>query len=74
MSVDAVIAEVVNHKVEVKTEMNMKTIMKIIQMRTMMKMRETVTGAPVVTNMTGMKMRILIITAREEVDKIGVQE
>ena len=64
MNVDAVVAEVVNHKVEVKTEMSMKATMKTIQMR-MMRIRETVTRIPVVTSMTGMRT---IITTREEVD------
>jgi hypothetical protein len=64
MNVDAVVAEVVNHKVEVKTEMSMKATMKTIQMR-MMRIRETVTRIPVVTSMTGMRT---IITASEEVD------
>jgi hypothetical protein len=40
MNADAAAAEVVKHKVEVKTEMNMKTITKIMMMR--MNTRETV--------------------------------
>jgi hypothetical protein len=70
MKVDAVVAEVVNHKVEVKTEMSMKVTMKTIPMKTMMKIRETVTWIPVVTKMTGMRM---IITIREGVNETGIR-
>jgi hypothetical protein len=69
MNVDAVVGEIVNHKVEVKTEMSMKAIMKIIRMKMMMMTtRETVTRIPVVTK-AGMKTTI---TAREVVDATGV--
>ena len=43
MNVDAVVAEVVNHKVEVRKEMSMKVTMKTIQMKMMIKIRETAT-------------------------------
>jgi hypothetical protein len=43
MNVDAAAAsEVIKHEVEVKTEMSMKTIMKIMMTRTAMKIREIV--------------------------------
>jgi hypothetical protein len=40
MNANAAVAEVVKHEVEVKTEMNMKAIMKIMMMRTKIKIRE----------------------------------
>jgi hypothetical protein len=67
MNVDAVVAEVVNHKVEVKTERSMNVTMKTTRMKTIMKIREPVIRIPVVTNMTGMRM--MITTAREKVDE-----
>ena len=43
MNADAAAAEVVNHQVEIKIEMNMKTILKITVMKIQMNTREIVT-------------------------------
>jgi tRNA pseudouridine-54 N-methylase len=65
MNADTAAAVVVSQWVEIKTEMSLKAITKIMMRMMIMNTRETETWAPVVTAVTGMKM-IQITTAEAE--------